>query len=537
MSEDAVAVLSIALVVTVMFGWIGFNEPSWSRTYTTALRYRAALLLHIALYVGSLLVAFLVLRRMFHDVGNRDEVVAAWVAFAAIACVRGIPLLARWPRRLLHRVAGIPDLAARLAERLTDTPLERRGTVEAEARALLENRGIESDCDWLPAAQNVYQQLLNATVLFVQLRTWELDRQYARFVAEARIEFNRMRQEFDRVSFRYARAVANVERLGRIRYISTHQDAAASGEVDDHLRKLVKDLVSDVSEDVGVFYRDACQLLARGVMTTRWSRGARDAAFAKLGFLKTPHEPRSVIDVLASAAVLIYLGLWVFFLILPAERGSSVDAGALRASLELQDRVAVITLIVLSSLAVAIVPKLYWGFANAGLRYRTPVAFVIAAGVAAMLLALVINLVAGMIFIGGSAGALARTREGLPYLHSAFLTAATTAWLVQDHRWLGVALPRLRRLYDAATLGAVWIVSAALALWLRASMDPGRTDLQALAIAVAAAFVLGAVIGYVIPGSVRIEPVRRSFAPVVRRPPGPVVAGATSQAATARPAG
>jgi hypothetical protein len=221
---------------------------------------------------------------------------------------------------------------------------------------------------------------------------------------------------------------------------------------------------------------------------------------------------------LLTAAVLLYLGIWVFFIALPTDS----------SALPMKHRVAVITIIVLGSMALAIVPKLFWGFANAGLHGRTPPGFLVGAGAAAVLFAVVVNLIAGTLIYGEWSGALQRLEEGLPYLPSAFMTAAAMGWLVQDHRWLSIKSIRLKRTFDGLSLGAVWVVATIIANLIKLAM---HIDVPSGRIAgeVIGALAFGVIIGYLIPAlarmrvdrppAVRFQNMALSLAPAATRTP------------------
>ncbi|CAG1016561.1 hypothetical protein BURC_01392 [Burkholderiaceae bacterium] len=529
MNELWIVSVVFALTTTALLAWVGFNRPSWTRTYTTAVRYRFAVVAHIALYIVFLLVVYALLRRVAVAYEAVDPALRSslmWLALVITACVRSVvPLSSRW-RAWFHRMAGIPHQAGRFAKFLAETELEADEEIRTQAQAMLLSRGVDAEHDWLPLAQPMHRNLLKATQLFIQLRTWTDDSRYSGFAHEVKNELDHLRQRFDRLSFQVSRTLASIERLGELKRLFSERSAERPGtvgedgdaasdrldrEFDDHLRRLAGDMIADACEDVSLFYREACMLAARGVMATEATRKGRDRAIARLGFKPRQREARSPFGVLLNAAVLLYVGLWIFFLILPAEAPTVGGAGAGEPQdpVSLGQRIAIITVNVLGALAIAIVPKRRWGFANAGLHQKTPVAFVVAAGTCAVLFAMLVNLAAGALLHGGWDGALRRLFEGAPYLHSAFLTAAAVAWLVQDHRWLGAKSARERHLRDAATFGSVWFVSSLMAQLILsgASMD-AFMQWQTLAFATGG-FVFGAVMGYAIPESVRDERLRR----------------------------
>ena len=496
--------LTSAAAMTALMALVGFNRPTWSRSYTTAARYRTALGAHVALYLLFLLALYALLARLAIDPdadAPADRSWVIWLSLAAVICVRCIAPIAGRLRQWVHRLGDIPYGAERFAKFLGETEFNAPENVHAQASALLAARGIDADRDWLPLAQPMHRLLRRTTELFIQLRAWEDAPKLAGFSREARNELFRLRQRFDRLTFRVSRALASIEQLGEIKQVFSERSSDCL-ELDNRLRKLVSDTIADVCDDIGLFYRDTCVLTARGVMATRSTRRGRDEAISALGFTPRTRRRSSPYRALVHAAGLLYAGLWIFFLVMPSARpprGEDLPVG---------QRIPVITLIVLGALAVSIVPKLRWGFANGGLRRRTPWAFVVLAGACAVAFSVLVNLAAGALFLGGIEGAQLRLAAGAPYLHSGFFTAATMAWLVQDHRWMDVDSARAQRLGDAAVLGLAWLVASLIAIFLLWRSMAGFFNWTTLAIA-AGGFVFGAVIGYVVPHRVRNNGLQR----------------------------
>ena len=480
---------------------IGFNRPSWSRSYTTAVRYRVALAAHITLYLLLMLIIYAVLRRLLvvytgfgKDANQSLEAALVWFALVITLSVRAVSTR---PRAWLQRMAGIPAYAKSEAALLADGKLFARAAIVEQARGTLLSRGIDTESDWLPPAQPAHRLLLRATALFVQIREWEDLPRFAKFVREAKHDLDLQRRRFDRLSIRISRTLASIERLGevRVRFSQEADPNASLAEVDALIKKIVGDLITDSCEDIGAFYDDACLLTVRGAMTTESTRKGRRALIRHLGFLETTSPEPQGYGILAATGLLLYVGMWLFFLILPVQ-AADIDIKAL---------IAIISLVVFGSISIAVVPKLRWGFANTGLHDRTPIVFVLGAGVGAMLFAAVVQLAAGALLIGGIHGALERLQFSSPWLLSVFGTGATMAWLVQDTRWLDTRSPRIRRCKDAAILGSVWVLGTLAGKWLDLQINHHAIDALSLLPAAAGSFTFGALIGSAIPEYVRID--------------------------------
>lgn len=507
MTGHWIVVVLVGCLTGLLLGLLGFNRPTWSRSFTTAGRYGVAVSVHSGIYALLLFILYAAVRR-----GMRDSV-ANWEGDAAkdtaleLAVLLTIALrlfmpFARRLRDAMHRMCGITDQANRFAKFLAESKIEASADVRAKALAMLSNRSIGTEETWIAPAKPVYACLLRTTTLFLQLRDWEdgVDvRRFSGFVKEASNEFDQLRRRFDRLIVRAARARSSIDRVGTVKLLHS-QHTAGSGvaekdveQFDEHLRRLVTDGVADICEDITVFHRDACLLAARGVMVVAPTRASRDRCIVGLGFTPSVNRTPSAYATLGYAAVLLYVGACLFFLILPRQTHAIAQAVVN----------VVITVNVLGSLAIAILPKSRWGFATTGLHQKTPLPFLFAASVCSVLFAVGVNLAAGAAVLGGWAGAMQRLTEAAAYLPSQFFTTATIVWLTQDHRWADLSSSRMRRLRDALTLAAVWVAATAVSQLFLPAASRSSPIGQLIG-----ACIFGAVIGFVVPGSVRREPLR-----------------------------
>ena len=500
---DASQWLNIAVVcaITALFSGIGFNRPSWSRSFTTAASYHAAQVAYIIGYLVILLVIYRALLGLHAwladaDTSDKASLHSARIALGLTLVIQYIPLLGGRLRRWVHGLADIPGGAHRLANRLANAEFNT-AVVGNEARALLMARGVDVGSDWLPMVQSAQKQLLVATALFIQLRKWEAMPGAAGFALEARNDIDLLRRRFDRMSFRVSRTLASIERLGDLRHLfaSPAGDApAVSSKADDLLRKIVGDLIAESCDDIGLFYGDACLMAARGTLAMKWTRDGRDQAMSELGFVLDRKTGVGTLGLLVRAGMLLFLGLTLLFLVLPAPK---VTIGPKAIFM-------VIALNLFGALAIAIVPKLRWGFANSGLWRKTPVVFVLGAALGAAVFGILVNLCVGALVTGGVAGALNRLREGSPYLPFLMITAGTVAWLIQDHRWYRTPSEQRRRLNDALTWGAAWLLTSIFTWPLQIATQGATFGPQTMG-AWLAALLFGGVLGYAIPESIRIR--------------------------------
>ncbi|SDD63906.1 hypothetical protein SAMN05216345_112140 [Cupriavidus sp. YR651] len=507
-----------------------FARPGWVRSFTSFTRFHLAAAVFVVTYVLMYLLIYLILRGavdLIADVGPEEVLSPVWLALAITLLLPTIRPVAAWLHTLRCRLAHSPTYAHRLAKALHGAEFEIDATLDADTRDMLRTRGIDIDVDedWMPPVAETNERLRRAAALFVRLSGWIDDPQYAPFMREAQNDVSVLRNRFESLTVNLVRTYAVLEHLGEIRGFcvaagmksgmedvrqSEDEETSLTLTVDNTIRKIAGALISERREEIRAFHHEACLMVARCASASTISSERRFARFRDLGFVMEHPPGGEGYKVLGVAAAILYLGLLIFFLLL-GPQGSSMPTHA---------RVVVITLIVFCAISVAVVPKLHWAFASGGLRAQTPVKFVICAAVCALLISLIINLVAGAIVFGGWhgdvytgrwAGALKRLHESVAFLPGPVATAAAMAWLVQDHRWLQVNSARVRRVMDALTLGAVWAGLTLIAVaitWYR-----GVNVFNDLEVRAIVSYVFGAVLGSVVPETIRSEAVRA----VVRR--------------------
>ncbi|SIT37112.1 membrane hypothetical protein [Paraburkholderia piptadeniae] len=461
--------ITLAAVPVLLIASRVFGEPSWSRSYTTAARYRGAWLAYIVLHVIMLVAVCAALRRGWGEQGT------VWIGLGIIMPLSACSGIMRHPRAWLHRQADIPSKAHDLAKELAEGRFTIDMATRENAKRLLVKRGVDVDDEWagldVPA-----QRLLDATALFLALCRWQSDRHYRFFMREADNEFYALRCHFDQLSLRIPRTFDSIRCIGEMLHLFRgDRDADANAPIVEFQgisRRVVNDLIMDACKDITAFYDEACLFAARGALVRHVSGRRRAALLHAMGFEYEDDLRPTPLGVLAKAGLLLYAGIWSVTLILPNQIPQHDH--------HIQDisnaaRVAMITIIVLTALGITIFTKQRWGFANAGLDGRTPLRFLIGAGVCASLFATVVNLATGALLLGGWHGALVRLSFGWPFLHFSGVTAIAVGWLVQDHRWRRTPRAGMRRLFDALLLSLVWIVASSLSVLMMnvAAFDHG----------------------------------------------------------------
>ncbi|KQV88204.1 hypothetical protein [Pelomonas sp. Root1237] len=488
---------SLLVVVIALTAWY---RPSWVSSYTTRWRSDSAAALNVLGFLFLFLLLAAVLHRLFSAFKPAPPGgTSTWCAMGLTVCTILAPQLSRPIRNLLLlRIANVPAEAHRQAQRLVDANFRSPPERAERALVMLLRSGIDPQSDPLPITQPAYRLLMRATELFLQIREWEENSRYGAFLLEARNEFDELRQCFHRLTLRSARALKSIERVGelRLQFSEASPSAAQDEETDKLLRAMVHDSLAGLCEDANAFLLDASLLCARAAFTVHRSAGRRDEALQCMGFELTPEPTPRVYGGLLQGVLVLFFGLGVYFWLAPR----------LPSNVLSQPQLFIVILTTqVGALASAIMPKLHFGFANAGLTRRTPVTFVVAAGLASVVAMLLINLVAGSL-TNGWEGVVARLKEARFFTLSPFTTAAMLAWLIQDHRWRRLS-PLRRRLCDALAMGCAWMAVSALlqALIFTGVIQRGTPDLIDVLFNVLFSLGFGAIIGAVVPHLARGE--------------------------------
>ncbi len=500
----------LGLVLVAAFAGRSFNRPSWTRSYTSFVRYAASAFLFIfcqivIYYIISLLAQHMALKLSANLQAPFALFSPTLISVAITILVARHKLIDRTLRDQLHILAGVPDVALKLTQALVDAPFHGDEEQTRDAKSLLLRRGIDGDQDWLPPAQPSQDLFLKATIVYLQVKDWEQQGRYSQFLSEVRHDFDRLRERFDRLSLKFARTMGQIEELGDIKRIATTvglETLARTGvdveQCDAKLKKVVNDMLLDLQEDVAAFHRALCRILVRGTLSCFLTANDYKRELGHYGYELTSEVRGPSYEPFTYAAFVLICSISLFFAIVVRAPIATLPAPVL---------VILITIIQLGALFIAIVPKLLWGFANAGIAKRTPLLFVLGAGLAATLFSLLVNCTFGLLRMEGLSGLMERLLEALPYLPSAFATAAATAFLVQDHRWGFSQSQAIRRLYDALFMGGVWLVMSVAMPFLK-DMFTAATQAPApqapnMVVGALFGFAVGFALGYIVPGSFR----------------------------------
>jgi len=529
---------AIGLVAVIWLAGRRFNTPRPVRTYTTAMRYFWG----SAAYVITGVALYALLYSLGSAVGLREAAALGALVLIGLAVrLPGASGVDRWFREKLQRLIGVPSEAHRLASALAVAPFVPAPAVRDEVRFVLQGRGYDLENGWLPVAEPIRELWFRAAALFQQVLRWERDPRFGSFALTACDEFAVLRQRFDQLSLKVVRVLETIEQIGGLWVRADAKPGPAGGPPKPdqseeaqqrfraELRAIVSRLLSDLREDVAFFYKNLCLFVARGIFTECvWAPG-RQRQLAKLGFELPPEGP-SMKAVLGCGLLLACT--FVFIAAVFLAFGTPVWNGRVPDLSHDLPRIAKIALIQVLAVAVAVVPKQLFGFANENLRGQTPWGYVLGAGLAAALLALPLQVTYFVWFKGSlsDVAAMASNARGIfSWLVMPFTTAASLAFLIQDGRWARIDAPFRRRLADVLFLLGTFALALCAARGLQYLLT-GRVWTFDAAVRNACLIAFLAVgIGYMIPNRLR-HPLRRSGRRLQERAPASLAHGAPGRA-------
>jgi hypothetical protein len=466
----------LGFILIAAFVRVQFDRPCAARTYTSLGWYSLGMLLYAIVPVALFTFASLKLRELSF---------LMLCTILLIPMVPGFSRAYRWFRRVIHGLVGVPAMAQGLGETLANAEIHVSDRMLEECRSILLRRGFNPDDNWLPAAEPMRDLWLKSFVLFHQVRSWEFQPRYQRFLEIAATDFDVLRHRFDQLSLKTVRVLHTVDRLGVV-WNRVADDGSLEADDErkttaDSLRSVVNDVLSDAREDIAFFHRNLCFFVARNILAMTWTKRGRERAAKKLGF-KLGSEAPSVPSLL----------LWAFVCYILVFVGFMVGGGS---SPELF-RPIMISMIQVAAIALVLYSKKTFGFANEDIHGHPPYGFIVGVGFAAALVTAPIQVLftwLGLVhddtpLVSGSPA------NGALWLIVTAITASTVAFLIQERRWRGVRYPSLQRLCDVLVFGALTIPAVEFVVQLGAptTLHPLQRRLASTLTAV----LVGAIVPY-----------------------------------------
>jgi hypothetical protein len=242
--------------------------------------------------------------------------------------------------------------------------------------------------------------------------------------------------------------------------------AAQNGDAEKPLSDAVSKFRANFVDQAEELAKDLSLFMACGVLQCQFTHGTRCQAIKAMGFEPPPeitYSGLSVNRVLTLFVILVPLLLISFILFQPHQAGHQC----------LLIIVTMIGTIYMATVVCAIYPKGRWGFFRRGENGACPMAGYLTSGLAAVALAIPIDLAfKTLIFLDEATGitsALALAwahliRHSYPWMLMIFTSTATTAFMADNRPSLRLS-PRHLRWLEGAGQAIVSVLSASLVLW------------------------------------------------------------------------
>jgi len=487
------------------------RSPQADRSYTPLFRFFIEVACYATVYIGvySLIFGFAAFSEHVVTGDARKVVVLlddipGWIALLILVVSR-IPPVSGWDRALrghVHAIGGIPAEALTLRDAIVRA---RCDIEEPEVYFGALRRGLD-----LGNMQAIPDHTLHSLLKHASQMRYILDRcaqnpRFEAFFADNSCLAHDLKRRFDNLLFRTSRGFTALGELnGLVDRASGVPDSwnslgslvqteiyTGSSAVLDPAIGTSRALLSILREDARAFLNDTALLLARLTFHQRVVERGRVALLHSIG-IKIERQERPGYHILATAfvvvLVLLCLGTVVF--------GARSSGGAREAA---GSAVMVATMFA-AALLCAIYPKQYFAFANINAFGRRPYPFFAVAGLAAVVAAFIIGLVARMLIYQDAEKALHVAYQRSPWLLVSCVLAILMSILIQDTDYATTAQRKARRWWDTGVLALGLMVAAAAVILILRHVNP--QDPQSATIPLWAACyvgVIGGVLGYLVP--------------------------------------
>ncbi len=508
--------LVIGAVFVIIHTYSHFNSPQSNRASTTALRYHTAAftycLIYLCFYYSFTKYPSLLGPLAIDQVGGsaemlkavRDLPAALVAALVFTVLLDRIPLLSvadAWLRNRLQRYAEIPNEARRLAKQMLKAGFSVTAAEREQIKENLLGAGFKETDILFDESSDPRYLWTKISVLMAKLEGWGEDRKYSGYLFENASAFQALENRYERL----ARSAKTCFQFAR-------ETQPAGGEVGADLA--IAECQRNFVEQARALLMSQCDFISQGVLSCQLTESARCRALTALGFDIRPNaQPQGLIaNQLAALLLLLMLALMLNLALFGARIGGTEKTLMM---------ITMIATLYVVSVACAVCLKGRWAFTLRGADGARPVLSYLAAGVAAVAVAAPVS-IGFRIMIGLSAdGAQALipaaaaavtvfAGKAYPWMLTAFVTAVTVSFLLDDKPVYGLSWRQMRWLEGALLSAANLLAAYVVTLWL--------TDIGGHAPPIEAvlprAALIGFLIGFVIPTWYRNAPIARETAVV-----------------------
>ena len=333
---------------------------------------------------------------------------------------------------------------------------------------------------------------ISISSLLLQLKEWEQSNQFATFVHDRNGQYERIKEHYKRLNTMTHNEISLNRQAGNQPELEALQDAVIKFR-------------SNLHDEQNAIFSEICDFISHGILKTCFTYGSRVNTLQKMGFqnLAQHHGAGfSINHTIALFGLLLGLVLINFIIFRPP------DAGVERILL----MITMIVSIYSAAVICAVYPKQYWTFFQDKRTGFYPVNGYVVSGLLAVFSSIFISLFfKALIYasdprVNGVKTPFTMawdnfTTDSYPWLIMSFVTALTTAFLIDWHRpqWLKAGWQRIS---EAAIHAVILVISAMLVHWWLTGLSAnaqfsGRVpDLGSV---LRVSCIIGFVLGYFVP--------------------------------------
>ncbi|OGW52056.1 MAG: hypothetical protein A2Z50_02905 [Nitrospirae bacterium RBG_19FT_COMBO_42_15] len=501
--------LYLGAVFVIINAYDRFNTPCTNRASTTAARYHitAAIYSFIYLLIYYILSKYQYLLGAIGISGASDIISDAkntlqgqphlLAALLLTVLLPKIPMLSsidNWLRKQLNEHAAIPHEARRLSRELHNTEFNVPQDVRNKIQEALVDDGFEPT-DIVFDKSNQPQHLwTKIAVLVAHMESkWESDSKFTGYFNAEPYSSN-----YKQLKDKYKHLSDKAKKCFRL-----HQEIPIEGE-DQKIRNAIKECTANFKEQGRDLFKGLCDFISQGVLKCQLTRTTRWDALNAIGF-ETPNTDDGR-EKLTIDQVLMLFCILIIVLILNITLFGS-HSGEYARKIFLYSKIATLHTI---AVVCVVYLKNKWKFTLRNTHDTRPMLFYLTAGIAAVILAIPINLMFNFIFYITDSEHVVTAFEkawiGLstryPYMLLTFITAFGTAINIDNRPFWKITYSVLR--WIEGVIQALFNLSAAYIVYLLLN-DPTR-DLNRLLLTGA---LIGFIIGFVVPHWYRTAPLRQ----------------------------
>jgi hypothetical protein len=486
-----------------------FNTPCTNRASTTALRYYITATIYSFIY---LLIYYILSKYQYllgaigisgasdiisdakNTLQGQPHLLAALLLTVLLPKIPMLSSIDNWLRKQLNERADIPHEARRLSRELHNTEFNVPQDVRNKIQGALVDDGFEHT-DVVFDENNQPQHLwTKIAVLVAHLESkWESDSKFTGYFNAEPYSSN-----YKQLKDKYKHLSDKAKKCFRL-----HQEIPIEGE-DQQFRNAINECTANFKEQGKDLFKGLCDFISQGVLKCQLTHTARWDALNAIGF-KTPNtddgRERLTIDQVLILFCILITVLMLNIILFGSHSGEYGKKIFIYLKIATLHTIAVVCVVYL---------KNKWKFTLRNANDTRPMLFYLVAGLAAVIIAIPINLIFNFIFyftnLKDAAFAFNEAWIGFStryqFMLMTFITAFGTAINIDNRPFWKITSSMLR--WMEGVIQALFNLSMSYIVYLL--LDNPRMDMHRFLLTGA---LIGFIIGFVVPHWYRIAPLRQ----------------------------